>query len=185
MSVLVECYSVVVRRFEIERRYPGRLAGYTRDCPNDTVCADTYLVRVGFMSERDVGLFLLRNLARAGLASTPTGKAEDLEMAGRSVAIVEQRRGPWHPDEAGWLEYAERPDGVCLAWLKGTPPGELSVPRGWVPGDAGSLVKLPPSLEGEPLPPGGLAALPPVPPGHVRLFSASAYGENASEDGDR
>lgn len=47
MSVLVECFSVVVRRSDIERRYPA---------------SDEHLVRIGFMAQRDVSIFILRGL---------------------------------------------------------------------------------------------------------------------------
>ena len=184
MSVLVECYSVIVRRFELQRRYPGGLAGYEQDCANRTLCADTHLVRVGFMAERDIRLFILRNLTRAGLASSPSGKARDLRIVCRSVAIVEQGRGPWHPDETEWLAYAVRPDGVPICWLKGTPPGELSVPRGWTPEPSPSFVKLPASIKGTPLPRGEIGGSAPARPGYVTLYQASAYPEDAPDDGE-
>ena len=97
MSVLVECYSVIVRRSEIEQRYPGGLARYERECPGRTFCADSHLVRVGFMTTRDLEMFLLRNLSRTDLASSPTGNGRDRRISCQSVAIVEQWRGRWHP----------------------------------------------------------------------------------------
>ncbi len=156
MSVLVECYSVIVRRSEIEQRYPGGLARYERECPGRTFCADSHLVRVGFMTTRDLEMFLLRNLSRTDLASSPTGNGRDRRISCQSVAIVEQWRGRWHPDKADWLEYAQRPDGVCHSWLEGTPPGDLCVPHGWFLGDdySRSFVKLPPWFKGTPVPPG-------------------------------
>jgi hypothetical protein len=142
MSVLIECFSVVVQRSEIDSSYPGGLAGYEADCPNATFCADEHLVRVGFMAPRDIGGFLLRVLARARLASSPTGRIEDVTMSAASVAVVEQRRGPWHPDKASWLGFARRADGVSLCWLAGEPPGELAAPRGWEPAHSRSYIQL-------------------------------------------
>ena len=181
MSVLVECYSVIVRRSEIEARYPGGLAGYQRDCPNRTFCADDRLVRVGFMDRRDIGMFMLRVLGRAGLASSPSGRLEDVQCKASSVAVVEQWRGPWHPEASSWLEYAERPDRVCLCWLGGTPAGDLSAPPGWLSERSLTYLKLPPSFTGTPLPAGGIADLPPVPPGHTRLFRGLAYGQEGPD----
>lgn len=173
MSVLVECISVVVRRSEIERCYPGGLAGYRADCPNRTFCADEHLVRIGFMAERDVSIFMLRGLGRAGLASSPTGRVEDLEFRSNSVAVVEQRRGPWHPEASAWLEYVDRPDGVSVCWLAGEPPGELAAPPDWKPEHSRNKVR----LEGvEGVRAAAPDALPPVPEGHVRLWMGEAYG---------
>ncbi len=178
MSVLVECFSVVVRCSAIASRYPGGMAGYEADCPNKTLCTDGDLVRVGFMQRGDVEQFLIRVLARAGLASMPTGLSKDLVIVADSVAIVEQRRGPWDPEASSWLEYTERPDGVCLSWLAGQPQGELATPLGWTSGGRGAPVKLDlPGKLGT-----ALEALPPVPEGYVRIFTASVYG---TEDPER
>ena len=142
MSVLVECYSVIVRRSAIESRYPGGMGAYEVDCPNQTLCADENLVRVGFMVLDDLNEFLLRVLGRAGLASTPSG-VPDLRIDPDGVAIVEQGRGPWHPEyECKWLRYAERPDGVCLCWLAEHPEGDLGVPLG---GSRRAPITAPPS----------------------------------------
>src|SRR5262245_32281992 len=143
MSVLVECYSVIVRRSAIEDGYPGGLAGYENECPTRrTFCADQHLVRVGFMWERDIAFFLLRNLSRAGLASSSTGRHLEVEFRYDSVAIVEQQRGPWNPKSSRWLEYTARPDGVCHCWLAGQPPGDLASPSGWLPEHSRDFVKL-------------------------------------------
>jgi len=178
MSVLVECFSVVVRCSAIASRYPGGMAGYEGDCPNKTLCTDGDLVRVGFMQMADVEQFLIRILGRAGLAETSTGVPRDLTIAGDSVAIVEEGRGPWDAKASSWLEYAQRPDGVCLCWLAGQSRGELAAPLGWTPGSRGTSVKLD-------VPEEKLATLqqplPPVPEGYVRLFTASVYRPNDSE----
>ena len=54
MPVLLEAISVIVRRETLERKYPGGVDGYARDCPNRTFCADEYLTRVGFTGPPDV-----------------------------------------------------------------------------------------------------------------------------------
>lgn len=169
MSVLVECFSVVVRRGEIESRYPGGLAGYAADCPNGTLCADAHLVRVGFMFRADIGEFCVRVLSLAELASSSSGRAEDAAIAESSVAIVEQDHGPWH--SSPWLSYARGDDGICYCWLAAQPPGELAVPAGWTPPSAGDFTRLPDPL-------------PVVPPGarSVRVYRGRAYPASDSPD---
>jgi hypothetical protein len=178
MSVLVECFSLVVRRSDLERRYPGGMNAYESDCPNRTLCADRSLVRVGFMAVDDLYQFMLRVLTRAGLASTPTGLVEDLHADAHSVAIVEQGRGPWDPEASSWLVHAERADGVCRCWLAGEPEGDLQAPLGWLPErphHSKAFVKLAGVPEGKPV----VAPESDAPPasGYVRLFSARAYRE--------
>ncbi len=95
MSVLVECFSVVVQCAALERRYPGGMAGYRSDCANKTLCTDGSLVRVGFMAEADVPEFPIRVLGRAGLASADTDVPGAITVAADCVAVVEQGRGPW------------------------------------------------------------------------------------------
>jgi hypothetical protein len=177
MSVLVECFSVVVKRSVLETRYPGGLAAYQADCANKTLCADEHLVRVGFMVPEDVNEFVVRVLGRAGLASTPLGIA-GLLIDTDSVSIVEHGCGPWQPDLSGWLEYAERPDGVCLCWLAGRPPGELHVPTGWtpeLPHHSAAFVKLKVEDLPELKPMSSAEARKPLQPGHVRLFQRRVY----------
>lgn len=137
----MECYSVVVRRSAIEKRYPGGMAAYRADSPNHTLCADENLVRVGFMASGDIEEFLVRVLSRADLVRAPTEERKTLTMDARWVAIVEEGRGPWHPDACRWLGYAQRIDGVCMCWLEGQAQGELAAPPGWTPE---AFVKLPP-----------------------------------------
>ena len=180
MSVLVECFSVVVRCSAIERRYPGGMAGYRADCTNKTLCTDGNLVRVGFMAEADIPEFLIRVLSRAGLASTDTDVPGATTIAADCIAVIEQGRGPWHPEAATWLEYAQESDGVCLCWLSGEPQGELAAPAGWTPGGPGTFVKLAGVPEGKPVRLLGHEPLPPVQQGYVRLFTASVYGTKRS-----
>jgi len=168
MSVLVECLNVIVRRSEIESRYPGGLAGYAAACPNATLCADSNLVRVGFMDKADIGEFCLRVLSRAGLASSPSGRPEDVEIPDDSVAIVEADHGPWHP--RAWLSYQCGDDGVCRCWLSAALPGDMAVPDGWTPPSPGTFVRLPdPPLAA----PGGTPS--------VRLYRGRAYPARARD----
>jgi hypothetical protein len=48
MAILVEGISVVIRAEAVIHRYPGGWERFRDDCPNDTLCADGELIRVGF-----------------------------------------------------------------------------------------------------------------------------------------
>lgn len=56
MAVLIEAISVVVRKDAIEKRFPGGWDSFLDEIPNNTLCTDGELVRVGFMSPQDVML---------------------------------------------------------------------------------------------------------------------------------
>ena len=58
MAVLVEALSVIFRRACIVERDPGGWEGFVSNCVNQNLCADTDLVRVGFMTPADVGAFV-------------------------------------------------------------------------------------------------------------------------------
>jgi hypothetical protein len=154
------------------------MAGYKAACPNQTFCADRHLARVAFMHPRDVGIFLLRVLGRAGLASSPTGRPEDVRLVPDSVAIVEQGRGPWHPEHSLWLRYTVRPDGVLHCWLAGKPRGRLAAPPGWKPEHSLEYVRLDPGVEGEPVE--SLDNVPPAPEGYITVYQGRAYSDDDS-----
>jgi hypothetical protein len=100
MAVLVEAISVVVRRDAINGRFRGGWARFVDLVPNDTLCSDDQLARVGFMSPADVESFV-RHLEMGGLTFVRDGHAVD-------ISVVDQMHGPTIPTE--WLEYAR----VCL-----------------------------------------------------------------------
>ena len=54
MAVLVEAISVIVRAAAIHQKYPGGWEAFKRIIPNQTLCADNELVRIGFMTPDDV-----------------------------------------------------------------------------------------------------------------------------------
>lgn len=120
MAVLIETYSVVVRRATLDAKYPGGSAAYERDRPNETYCADEHLTRVGFMVLDDAKRFVA---ALAGRGLTPSR-----DDAAADVAITSDRTGPLLPCD--WLETAAW-EGTPLAWLAGTTPTALHAPAGW------------------------------------------------------
>jgi hypothetical protein len=85
MAVLIEAISVVVKRASIEAKYPGGFEAFVRNAPNRTLCADTAVVRLGFMTPADVEAFV-KSLQQHGLTYIAGGKAQDL-------IVVDQQRG--------------------------------------------------------------------------------------------
>lgn len=121
MAVLVEGISVVARVATVEDRYPGGLAGFVADRPNQALCCDDELVRVGFMMPSDVGEFLER-LRAAGFDNHDLREWLD-------AAVVDQRTGPTLP--CRWLAYCTYDPDIRAAYLAGSDPGKLIVPDVW------------------------------------------------------
>jgi hypothetical protein len=112
MAVLVEGISLVTKRSSITRIYPGGWERFLAIVPNETLCFDVDLARVGFMSPAEVERFVFQ-LADSGLRSIADGSAVDM-------AVVDQLRGT--TANAHWLEYARLPLGktgnaVAACWL--------------------------------------------------------------------
>ena len=80
MAVLVEGISVIVRKVRIDDTYPDRWEGFVSDCPNNTLCADSNIARVGFLDPDDVDSFC-KQLETYGLVSQREGKAIDFVVA--------------------------------------------------------------------------------------------------------
>jgi len=124
MAVLVEAVSVIIRRNRIVSQYPGGWKGFVADCPNGTLCADSDLARVGFMTPADVESFCHR-LERCGLLFMRDGSAIDF-------STVDQLRGPITHCE--WLEYGHVDvDGhrVAACRLVGSEDAHVVTPDGW------------------------------------------------------
>lgn len=138
MAVLVEAISVVVRRARIDELWPGGWNAFAAHCPNQTLCADRDLARIGFMTPSDVERFV-DSLRGHGLLFQQGREAIDL-------VIVDQMRGPTTP--CHWVEFGHvEMEGhrVAACRLVGsdelivvTPPGwnfaeSLSATHGFVP----------------------------------------------------
>ena len=80
MAVLVEAISVIVKASVIESKYPGGNEAFLADVPNQTLCTDGELARVGFMTPDDVGRFIDK-LEANGLQHVINGEAADLVVA--------------------------------------------------------------------------------------------------------
>lgn len=129
MSVLAEAISVIVPRAVLDAKYPGGLAAYHADCPNETFCTDEHLTRVGFMSPVDVEAYV-RRLQSHGFVYLRGGKAVDL-------CVVDQHRGPTTPCD--WIEGGKHADGYTAVWLAGADPSTMYAPINWSPEQSGHL----------------------------------------------
>ena len=127
MPVLVEAISLVVRRDAIDEHITQGWSGFTSCAPNQTLCTDGELARVGFMAPDHVGEFI-ETLERHGLQFMSDGKCVDM-------SVVDQREGPTTACE--WLKFGQLPveGGVVSAcWLDGSPNAaglSVAVPEGW------------------------------------------------------
>jgi hypothetical protein len=121
MSVLVEAFSIIVRKITLQQKYPGGLPRYQEECPNRTFCMDEYLTRIGFMAGADASSFV-GSLQVKGLVFSQNGRFID-------IAVVNQRTGL----TAGcdWLQFDKHLVGFSICWLVGTEPGKVAVPEGW------------------------------------------------------
>ena len=133
MAVVIEAISVVIRADALLAAYNDDWEAFKDTVPNETLCADGELVRVGFMSPEDVEAYV-RKLSEAGLVYLNDGSAKDL-------VVVDQMRGPLVACE--WVEFgrvnvANDPRmRIAACRLKGSKQSDLIQPEGWT--FAGSL----------------------------------------------
>ena len=124
MPVLIEAKSVVVRRDAIDRTYPLGWLGFVQDCPNQTLCADLDLARVGFMEPAAVQSFC-EHLQDLGFIFLESDKAIDF-------VVIDQIQGPTTPCD--WIEGGDWEQDhfiVKACQLVGSSETELKTPEGW------------------------------------------------------
>ena len=125
MPVLVEGISPIIRVQAIHDRYAGSWTALDDSVPNNTLCSDDEVARVGFMMPRDCEAFV-DQLERHGLTFLRDGQSRD-------VAVVEQDSGLTAPCE--WLEVGriELKPGqtVTTARLKGSTIQNVFCPANW------------------------------------------------------
>lgn len=126
MAVLVEAISVVIRADVLLRKFSGGWDAFKAVVPNDTLCADNEIVRVGFMTPQDVESFI-NKLQLAGLVFLPSGQSND-------ISVVDQVRGP--TSQCPWLEFGHIDIGtngqrVAACRLVGSENMEIVMPPGW------------------------------------------------------
>jgi hypothetical protein len=125
MAVLVEANSVIVRVPAINDRYAGGWPAFDDGVPNNTLCNDKELARIGFMDPNDSAAFIA-GLERRGLTYLRAGKSAD-------IALAVQGGGVTAPCD--WLEYGHvelKPGEIVAAvWPRGAIVAEVICPTGW------------------------------------------------------
>lgn len=97
MAVLVEAFSVIVRRDAINQRLAGGWSAFQDLIPNATLCFDEDLARVGFMTPDDTRRFI------QGLEVRGLTYLDDDDYA-VDIAVADQQRGLLV--DCDWLEFA-------------------------------------------------------------------------------
>lgn len=124
MAVLVEALSVVIQAKRIHDAYPGGWDAFASEVPNDTLCSDGAVVRLGFMTPDDVRA-CIRGLESRGLTHVREGRAQD-------IVVVDQRRGPI--DRCDWIQFGKmRSDlgEVSVCRLAGSTDDTFVTPANW------------------------------------------------------
>lgn len=131
MAVLVEGFSVVVRKEAIEHKFPGGMDAYVRQRLNETYCADERLCRVSFTVGADASAYV-RQLVAAGLEGPAEGPSPDLAIAidfsGHLIPC------DWLELEVRWHSIDGDTWGVMVAKLPGERVTSFAAPGNWRPG---------------------------------------------------
>lgn len=126
MAVLVEAISVIIKKTSIEQKFRGGWSVFKENIPNQTLCDDDILVRIGFMSPYDVGGYI-QYLERNGLTFLRSKQAVDL-------VVVDQLRGPTTPCDwikLGYIRLSEHGIQLLAAGICEADFENLDVPDGW------------------------------------------------------
>jgi hypothetical protein len=127
LAVLAEAISVVIRCDRLLAVFGNDWNAFKAIVPNQTLCADNELVRVGFMSPADVEGFV-DTIQRRGLTYLVDGVAKD-------IVVVDQLRGPLA--RCDWIEFGHISlDGdpnkkVAACRLVGSSQSVVVMPEGW------------------------------------------------------
>ena len=122
MAVLVEGISVIIQDEKLAKVIYWE--DFKEMVPNQTLCADGELVRVGFMHPDDVKFFV-SELEALGLQYLDKNSAVDL-------CVVDQQAGPMV--SVDWLEFGSvemNGKKVAAARLCGSEVGQIFTPEGW------------------------------------------------------
>ena len=117
---------MVVRLDSVANKMPGGWAQFESLVPNQTLCADTEIARVGFMTPQDVKSFV-EKLRACGLEFLRDGEAID-------IAVADQMRGL--TSGCSWLEFGHQSMGddgprVAVCRLAGSEIMDLATPADW------------------------------------------------------
>lgn len=127
MAVLVEAYSVLIRRDSIATAFEGGWEALLASVPNNTLCFDDHLARIGFMAPADAGHFMDR-LAVGGLVYV------NAEEQPQDFVVADQLTGI--SMDCWWIEmfHADHFGSgtkVMAARFAGDQSWDIAVPKGW------------------------------------------------------
>lgn len=127
MAVIVEGISVIIRASSILEKYPGGWMSFKEHLPNKTLCADSELIRIGFMSSGDVKAFI-NSLNQHDIIYLQEGIPIDL-------TVIDQLKGPMV--YCDWVEFGAIDwDGdpkkkIAACRLAGSCINQVLTPDGW------------------------------------------------------
>lgn len=127
MAVLVEGISVIIKASTIVDKYPDGWEGFKANVPNNTLCADGELVRIGFMNPSDVKVFI-ESLEDYGIIYQKDNSSNDL-------VVVDQLHGfaskcDWA--EFGKIDFNNDPNKkVSACRIIGSKIKQIVTPDGW------------------------------------------------------
>ena len=127
MAVLIEAISVVVRADALLTKFAGGWDAFKARVPNQTLCADNDIARVGFMSPPDVESFV-QLLKRSGLTYLEHGQAIDLVVADQLHGLA----SPCSWAEFGHVNLGNDPkQRIAACRLAGSTDMQVVTPPGW------------------------------------------------------
>ncbi len=127
MGVLVEANSVIVKRESIGKKYPGGWPQFVTDAPNQTLCFDEHLARVGFMNDKDAEGYI-RELEQRGLTYLQNDRAVDIVMAFQLGGL--SARCEWADFGHGYLD-PEDTQKISVCCASHEEIESVEVPEGW------------------------------------------------------
>jgi len=127
MAVLVEGISIIFKASSIIDKYPGGWESFKTEVPNQTLCADGELIRIGFMSPDDVKAFI-EDLKDYEIIYIKNNKSYDL-------VVVDQIYG--FASDCDWAEFGTIDwDGdpnkeISACRMKDSKIDQIITPEGW------------------------------------------------------
>ena len=128
MAVLVEGISIIFKASSIMDKYPGGWESFKAKVPNETLCADRELIRIGFMTPDDVKVFI-DDLKGDGIIYLKNKKSHDL-------VVVDQLHG--FASECDWAEFGKIDWGgdpnkkISACRAVDSKVDQVITPEGWV-----------------------------------------------------
>lgn len=127
MPVLVEAISVIVKLDAIGRLMDDDWSKFVEIVPNQTLCCDNEVARIGFMNAQDAEAFV-KVLEGLGF------RFMDESDIAQDLVVMDQLHGPF--TECEWLEWGtvrmnEAGEKVTVCRLKGGHEQAFFTPEGW------------------------------------------------------